>query len=898
MASDPHDTPAMRQYRQFKQQHPQCILFFRMGDFYELFYDDAKVAARTLGLTLTQRTEGIPMAGVPYHSVEGYLRRMLKAGHRVAICEQMEDPAQAKGIVKRDVTRLVTPGTLNDENLLEDGATQPLAAVSFADDDHVTMALADLSTGRFEVAALQPHQLRDELARLNASELLHVETADRQPPKRIAALVEGMNCSLTPRPAWQFRPAEAIEVLLNQYQVTTLNGYGFDHETDQALLGPAGAVVSYLLETQQAPDGRLAHLQPPRRYQPTDHLIIDQVSLRSLEIERTLRSGEVEGSLLGTLQNCRTAMGKRLLRHWLCYPLRDRQAIERRQQVVADLVENDALLEALTDQLGQVQDVQRISSRVGTGRPTPRDLVALGGSLAQARSLHDLLAPQRAMADRAVALGQLIDALTELADELAQACVDSPPAHLREGGLIRDGYDSRLDEYRSLQRDSNAWLADYQKTMTDSTGISNLKVGYNKVFGYYLEVSHAQSAKVPDQFTRKQTLKNAERYITPELKTYEDKVLGAAQKAVAREQALFARLCEQVTDKLDQLQAFAQIVAELDVLAGFARRAVAHRYIRPRLVDRPVLIIREGRHPVLDEILTDRFVANDVNLSHKPGTTNGKSPDSTNNGSDDKPQPASLALITGPNMSGKSTYIRQTALLTLLGHTGSFVPAAEATIGLTDRIFTRIGASDELHAGASTFMVEMTETANICHHATEQSLVILDEIGRGTSTLDGLSLAWAIAEHLAERRCRALFATHYHELTSLAERFDNVTNLNVLVREWADQVVFLHRIAPGGTDRSYGIHVAKIAGLPDTVVRRARDLMNVLEVNTAERPDPARSAPPIRSSHAASPDPQMQLFTEYVEHPAIEKLRAADLESLSPLQAFDLLRELRDELSE
>jgi DNA mismatch repair protein MutS len=876
MAKSPHDTPAMRQYRGFKEQYPDCLLFFRMGDFYELFYKDAETAAAALGITLTQRTEGIPMAGVPYHALEGYLHRLIKEGYRVAICEQMEDPAQAKGVVQRDVTRLVTPGTLTDEALMDEGAENPLAAVQFIDDEHALLAFAELSTGAFRVARFaDADTLADELARIGPSELLYVETADNKPPKRVERLASRLGCPITARPAWQFRTIESTEALHKQFQVTTLTGFGLENE--DPLIGPAGAVVHYLLETQQATEGRLPHLTPPTLFMQSDHLVIDQASLRSLEIERTLRSGETSGSLLGTLQSCRTAMGKRTLRHWLCYPLNDLEKIKQRQDAVGAIVDDSMLSEAILDVLKPVQDVQRIASRVSLGRPSPRDIVALGQSLLNTTDLLDLLSASRAFSDLHARLDEVTPTLDALGRLLTGACVEAPPAHMRDGGLVADGYDPQLDEYRKLQNDSNRVLADYQAKITEETGISSLKLGYNKVFGYYIELSHANADKAPPNFTRKQTLKNAERYITPELKEFEDKILGASQKAIAREQHIFNQLCGETAKQLIELNEYSQIIAELDVLACFARRAVRYRYVRPNVVDKPVLKIEEGRHPVLDELLTDRYVPNDIDL-------NGSS---------------SLGLITGPNMAGKSTYIRQAALLTLLAHTGSFIPAVTATVGLTDRIFTRIGASDEIHMGQSTFMVEMTETANICHHVTPRSLVILDEIGRGTSTLDGLSLAWAITEHLAKVKTRTLFATHYHELTQLPERYENIANLNVTVREWADQVVFLHRIAPGAADKSYGIHVAKIAGLPGAVVQRARDLMNQLEVHTGAQPGSTNGASSVdRLKSPSDDDPQMALFTEFVEHPALTSLRESDINSLTPIDAFDLLRKLKDELED
>jgi DNA mismatch repair protein MutS len=929
---DAHDTPAMKQFHRFKHQHPGCVLLFRMGDFYELFYDDAELAHKVLGVTLTQRTEGIPMAGVPYHAVESYLRRLLQAGHRVAVCDQIEDPAQAKGVVERDVTRVVTPGTLTDDTLLEEGQQNPLAAVVFHgrlakrpsdqtgggghgpttpssrhhtqapnDEDQASIAWAELSTGAFQVTTLSVSALADELARIAPRELLYCETADGQAPPRVEALAQRVGCPLTDRPAWQMRQDEGRDILKRQYRVAQLDGFGIEEE-DPALAA-AGAIVHYLLETQRTGEGgTLPHLKPPKRFARTEHLVIDQTSLRSLEVERTLRSESADGALLGTMQHSVTAMGKRLLRHWLCYPRRDRKTIEQRQRVVQALVEDSWFLDQLRDVLDRVQDVQRITARLAIGRASPRDLVALGRSATQVRELAELVAERPAVEAHHRRLKDLVEPLAALGEQLNAACVDQPPPHMREGGLIRDGYDSELDECRSLQRDSHQWLAEYQQKLGEETGLSNLKVGYNKVFGYYIELTAANRDKAPAAWHRKQTLKNAERFITQELKDFEGKILSAESRGVAREQALFNQLCEQAQQQLEPLDAFGQLVAELDVLGCFAWHAVKHRYVKPTMTDQPVLDIDGGRHPVLDQMLGDQFVPNDVGLGRGQGDDGQKSEaeddsDQANDGAASAMEHAatdtraSLALITGPNMAGKSTYIRQAALITLLAHTGSFVPAARATVGLCDRIFTRIGASDELHAGQSTFMVEMTETANICHYATEQSLVILDEIGRGTSTLDGLSLAWAVAEHLAAKGPRCLFATHYHELTDLAERHDNIANLNVTVREWQDQVVFLHRIVPGAADRSYGIHVAKIAGLPDPIVQRADTLLNQLAVNHIEQA-PASTAPAQRQ--AAD---QMSLFTEYVPHPVVDELKQLDINTLSPMDAFDALRRMQGQVN-
>ena len=933
-ATDKPLTPAMRQFHRFKKQHPGCVLFFRMGDFYEMFYDDAQLAHRVLGVTLTQRTEGIPMAGVPYHSVEGYLRRMIQAGHRVAVCEQVEDASQAKGVVERDVTRVITPGTLTDESLLADEDVNPCAAVAFHGDGGASLAWAELSTGLFQLVTVTQDELADELARIGPSELLYCETADGEVPPRVAALAQGV--PTTGRPAWAFRRAEAFEALCRQYRVASLAGFGL--KDDDPALGAAGGLLHYLLETQRTMgdgqgEARLAHLRPPRPLVRTKHLIVDQASLTSLEVERTLRpgaGGNEDGSLLGILRRggrsgnasgggggCVTAMGKRRLREWLCYPLAERQPIEDRQRVVRALVDDARFVDELADALDGLHDVPRITGRLAVGRALPRDLVALGRSATRAAHLERALADRPSVVPVYERLTALLPTLDELARCITAACVDDAPAHLREGGLFRDGHDAQLDEQRSLQRDSNTWLARYQKDLCEQTDIASLKVGYNKVFGYYIEVTAANRDKITEDaewfrgWTRKQTLKNAERYITPELKQFEGKVLGAESRAIAREQALFTALCGDAQQQIETLHAFADVAADLDVLLCFARRAVRHRYVQPTLVDEPVLHLTAARHPVLDDLLGDRFVPNDVLLGRHAGTEarrhegEAEQAEAADTSCLRASVPACLSLLTGPNMAGKSTYIRTAALVTLLAHTGSFVPAEAATVGLCDRLFTRVGAHDELHAGRSTFMVEMTETANICHHATDRSLVILDEIGRGTSTLDGLSLAWAIAEHLAAVGCRTLFATHYHELTSLADRLDRVANLHVSVREWNDEIVFLHRIFPGATDRSYGIQVAKLAGLPGPVVARALELLGQLAVNHATTAAPGTAiaiASPettagdgtTRHPTQASPlQPQMSLFTEYVPHPALEALTQLDLTSLTPLQAFDTLRELQ-----
>lgn len=950
-------TPAMRQYVDFKKQHPDCILFFRMGDFYEMFYDDAILCNRVLGITLTERSKGVPMAGVPYHAVESYLRKMIEQGYRVAIADQIQDPKEAKGVVDRAVTRILTPGTLVDDTLLDDAQTNHVAAVLFTevgDNSSACLAVAELSTGTFELLNVSsPDALQNEAARLGINELLYVETSNRKPPPRVQHLADVAGCTaLTGRASWHFRRAEAFEAITKHFGVTTLTGFGL--ADDDPAIGPAGALLRYLAETQ-AIDGdnstRLGHIRPPHRRITTDYLVLDAVSLRSLEIERTMQRGEIRGSLLGTMQRCVTPMGKRLLRQWLCFPLLNIPQIQRRQRAVGAFVDDHDFADNFNKLASEIQDVARISARLCMHRATPRDLVALGRSVSHINQLADLLEARPAFKYAREILISIIDELMPIAANILKMCIEHPPAHMREGGLVNDGVDNILDEARTLQRDANNWLAHYQQKLINETGIPSLKVGYNKVFGYYIEITKAQSNKAPDTFSRKQTLKNAERYITPPLKEFETKVLNARQNAIDREQKIFDQLCTTTAEHSQSLTSYANIVGELDVLACFGKLAVKRGYVRPEIVEQPCLRISAGRHPVLDELLEEPFVPNDcvlqyvsanvnVNLDDESGGgANVNVNNNNNNNNDDKDEDedeliklesnATLALITGPNMAGKSTYIRQIALLTLLAHTGSYIPAKSAVIGLTDRIFTRIGASDELHAGRSTFMVEMTEAANILHHATANSLVILDEIGRGTSTLDGLSLAWAIAEQLAEIGARTLFATHYHELTSIADRFTSVRNLHVAVREWDEEIIFLYRILQGRTDKSYGIHVAKIAGVPSAAIARAKQLLTNLEVQT-ERVNPDTGEKilkqnetmeqprdtkvglpagnqvglpagnqmglPVDTNVALPVGTQMALFTEYVRHPVLDELEAVDIEGLTPLEAFEVIKKLQSKL--
>ncbi len=864
----------MRQFHHFKGKHPDCILFFRMGDFYETFYEDAKTCSRVLGLTLTSRDKGsanpIPLAGVPYHAIDGYLKKMLQAGYRVAVCEQVEDPKTAKGVVKRDVVRIVTPGTLTDDMLLEDKKDNFLCAIDLDVKGYAALSWVDISTGHFFVQRVPERELLDELQRLSPAECL---LADRRgelfevETRKLAGDVGRLTLAIiTERPSWYFDPYQARQRLLKHFGTATLEGFGIG-ETDEDLIPPAGAIIEYLSETQKT---TLGHIQSLRRVSRRDFLQIDPVSLRSLEILQTIRTETSRGALLACLDETLTGMGGRMFRNWLCMPLCDVAAIESRQDAVEELKENAQTLAQIRELLSGVADPERIAARISTFRASPRDFLGLARTLRRVPQLRQSLGEMQA--DLLKHLASRCDSMDDLADLLDSAIEPDCPTHLRDGGVIRGGFSQELDRLRSISKDGQSWLRNYQKQEAQRTGIANLKVGYNKVFGYYIEITHAAADKVPDNYVRKQTVKNAERYITEELKTYENEVLTAEERALELEQRLFEDLRREAAKYVLRLQQLADTVAQCDCLAGFAYVAARRNYHRPKVTDNGRLVIREGKHPVLAEMLGAEFVANDVGLGDGTGD---------------------IALITGPNMSGKSTYIRQVALLVVMAQAGSFIPAQEAEIGLVDRIFTRVGASDELVRGQSTFMVEMTETANIINNATARSLVILDEVGRGTSTYDGLALAWAITEHIATRlKCRTLFATHYHELTELAELFENVRNYNVAVREWMDEVVFLHRILPGGTDKSYGIHVAKLAGIPRPILERSGEILEELESAFAKEATGEHLA-----RHKTKEPDRDALFVQ--KHKSVlDKLATTDVNRLTPLEAINLLSQIKEEIAE
>ncbi len=857
-------TPMMRQYLEAKKACPDAILLFRMGDFYELFFEDARIASQTLNLALTSRDKGengIPMAGFPHHQLESYLSKLIRAGYRVAVCDQVEDPRQAKGLVKRDITRIVTAGTLTDEALLDPREPNYLAAA--AGEDPVGLAWVDLSTGRFQAGAFPRGQFPEALARISPAECILSEESDLP--------IDNVRDStlITKRPAWAFAATHAVTVLERHFGTRGLEGFGFGTTPGEVLaISAAGAVLDYLQETQRT---SLAHIDRLQRFQPGTYLELDETARRSLEIHRTIRDGRRDGSLLWVLDRAVTAMGSRRIAEWLALPLMQIEPITVRQEAVAELLRRPDLLENARQELRAVHDLERLLARVTTGRCSPRDLSFVAKTLSRIVPLKRLLADATCCLLRDI--GTRLDPCPELQEELSAALIDPCPLTATEGGLIRPGYHPDLDEWRTLAQGGKKWIADYQAREMQRTGIPTLKVGYNKVFGYYIEVTQAHQDKIPPDYIRKQTLKNAERFITPELKEYEDKVLTADEKAKALEYELFLQLRQRVGEFGGRIRETAGAVADLDALAALADLARHRNYCRPELTDEPILQISEGRHPVLDITQPEgTFIPNDTCCGGEDGT---------------------ILLITGPNMAGKSTYIRQTALLVLMAQIGSFIPAKSAVIGIADRIHARVGSGDELSRGRSTFMVEMIETAKILNSATPRSLVILDEIGRGTSTYDGISLAWATLEYLHQRiGCRTLFATHYHELTELAETLPKLRNLNVAVREWRDEVVFLHKIVPGAADKSYGIHVARLAGAPRPLIDRAKEILVQLEEGHHKPPG---SGLPDEVDSRPRRDIQLTLF-EAVDHPIVDELRDLDLTEFTPLQLFDKVRAWQEQL--
>ncbi|MDR6235806.1 DNA mismatch repair protein MutS [Pseudomonas oryzihabitans] len=846
-------TPMMQQYLKIKHQHPEQLLFYRMGDFYELFYDDARRAAKLLDITLTARGasagKSIPMAGIPFHSAEGYLAKLVKLGESVVICEQIGDPATSKGPVERQVVRIITPGTVSDEALLDERRDNLLTAV-LGDERLFGLAVLDIASGRFTVQELAGWEtLLAELERLNPAELL---IPDDWP----AGLPAEKRRGVRRRAPWDFDCDSALKSLCQQFGTGDLKGFGCDKLG--LAIGAAGCLLAYAKETQRT---ALPHLRSLRHERLDDTVILDGASRRNLELDVNLAGGR-DNTLQSVVDRCQTAMGSRLLTRWLNRPLRNRAIIEARQDAITCLLESYRF-EALQPQLKDIGDLERILARIGLRNARPRDLARLRDALAALPALQEGLTQM--IAPHLLDLAKSIQTYPELAATLARAIIDNPPAVIRDGGVIKRGYDAELDELQTLSENAGQFLMDLEAREKARTGLQGLKVGYNRVHGYFIEIPSKQAESAPADYIRRQTLKGAERFITPELKAFEDKALSAQSRALAREKALYETLLDELIGHLAPLQDSAAALAELDVLANFAERALNLDLNKPRFVEEPCLKIGQGRHPVVEQVLETPFVANDVTLDND----------------------TRMLVITGPNMGGKSTYMRQTALIVLLAHVGSFVPAASCELSLVDRIFTRIGSSDDLAGGRSTFMVEMSETANILHNASEHSLVLMDEVGRGTSTFDGLSLAWAAAEQLARLRAWTLFATHYFELTVLPEGQPTVANVHLNATEHNDRIVFLHHVLPGPASQSYGLAVAQLAGVPEDVILRAREHLARLEAasfNGEVAGAPAVSAPPKTRPL------QADLFAS-AAHPLIEELERLQPDDITPRKALELIYE-------
>ncbi len=870
--NDAKVTPAMRQWHEMKALHPDKLLFFRMGDFYELFHDDAVQASKLLGLVLTRRGrdhDSPPLAGIPHHQVDRYVADVIDKGLSVAICDQLEDPAQAKGVVKRGITRVLTPGTVVDDNVLPPVGNNYLAAAAVRD-KAIAVAFADISTGEFLVTMPGEKGLADVFERYAPAETLvssDVMGDDRNPVAALLGL--GVGGGVTRRDSYGFDPHEGETVLKKHFGVTTLAAFGIDNHP--AALGACGAILAYLAENQS---NSLAHLKPPRVVDDAGVLRIDRNTIRNLELAGPPRRGQSDGTLLGILDQTLTGPGARLLRGWLLAPPARLDEVQRRQSGVGELLADADLRRRFRDGLDRMADFERIMARVASERANPRDLAALA---AGARRLPDLAALADSCAAPFLKEKAGLDTLVDVADLIEAVLVPDPPAQTGNGGIIRDGYDATVDDYRSVMGGGKDWIKRFQDEEQARTGISSLKVGFNKVFGFYIEITNTHKDKAPPDYIRKQTLVNAERYITPELKAQEEKVLGAEEKLFSLEYDLFCRLRSAVGREIRRVQKVAEAVAELDVAASLAEAGARGKYVMPEVHDGLETYIEEGRHPVVERLLpAGSFVDNDVRFD---------------------PASQRILIITGPNMAGKSTYIRQVALICIMAHMGAPVPAKSARVGLCDRIFSRVGASDDLARGQSTFMVEMVETADILHNATEKSLVILDEVGRGTSTFDGVSLAWAITEYLHQIvKGRVLFATHYHELAELGHILERAKNYNVAVKDWDGEIVFLRRIQPGACDRSYGIHVARIAGVPNDVLKRAGEILAGLEEQASER-DSHMLEDSRELLRAAAREVQLELFPspkklDEVARKLMRELGDVDINLLSPMDAHALLGKL------
>ena len=861
----------MAQYAKVKESYPDTVLLFRVGDFFETFDEDAKTASKVLGITLTRRANGaagdVPLAGFPHHAIDTYLPKLVRAGYRVAVCEQMENPKFAKGIVKREVVEVVTPGVAISDKLLDHKKNNYVLSI-FIENEIAGLAFADISTGEFQTFEVKQSEIAQQFGAINPSEILI--------PKKLKQILEPIisksvpSARITRIDDWIFDFGYGSELLMNHFNTKTLKGFGI--ENFYTGICAAGAALNYLRETQKA---NLTHINKIARFNPSDYMLLDYSTKRNLEITFTMQDGEREGSLISILDKTATSMGGRMLKKWITSPLRKLEPILKRQECIEEFVSNKTLRKNLQNELSEIGDLERLISKVCTGRVNPREIVSLKSSLKKIPLIKQLL--DQSSVETITAINHKLNSLEILIEKIESAVADDPPLAISDGGVIRKGFNVELDELRSLSTNAKDWIANLQRTERERTKISSLKVSYNKVFGYYIEISNANREKAPENYIRKQTLVNGERFITPELKEYEDKILNAQENIQNLEYKLFDEIRIAVAQETEAIQENAQLIAMLDCYQSLAECAVEYNYSKPELNNSDVLEIIDGRHPVVERILPpgEKFTPNSCKLSSSE---------------------EQIIILTGPNMAGKSVYLRQIGLLVLMAQIGSFVPAKQATIGLVDRIYTRVGASDNIAAGESTFLVEMQEAANILNNATSKSLILLDEIGRGTSTFDGISIAWAITEYLHENvslNAKTLFATHYHELNEMAEIFTRIRNFKVEVREYGDKVIFLHKVTPGGADHSYGIQVAQMAGLPQFVTNRAKEILVNLEGKELT-PYEIKKA---KLSKFKQDEMQISLF-EMKDDSLRKEISDIAIDSLTPLEALNKLSELKKQIDD
>ncbi|HEX2961826.1 MAG TPA: DNA mismatch repair protein MutS [Ignavibacteriales bacterium] len=860
-------TPLMSQYHKIKESHPDTILLFRVGDFFETFEEDAKIASKVLGITLTRRSNGAsgdtPLAGFPFHALDAYLPKLVRSGYRVAVCEQIENPKFAKGIVKREVIEVVTPGVALSDKLLDHKRNNYLAALCLKD-GMAGISFCDISTGEFFTYEVSADTILSQLELISPAEIL-IQKKDKD---EVQKLTERWSQSVrfTKMDDWIFNFEYCRDNLLSHFKTVNLKGFGIDHLTSGIIA--AGVILQYLQDTQKV---NLTHLNKISRYNPSEYMMLDSATKRNLEITYTMNDGAREGSLISIMDKTETAMGGRMLKKWISAPLRKLEPVLQRQECIEEFVGNKALRNGLTSELKEVGDLERLISKVCTGKANPREIISLKNSLKKIPVIKEFL--NQVTSPVLCKISSRLESLEKTVTLVEEAISEYPPLALNDGGVIAYGFNPELDELRDLSKNAKSWIANLQKSERERTGISSLKVSYNKVFGYYIEISNANLGKIPDDYIRKQTLVNGERYITPELKTYEDKILNAEEKIADLEYQLFNEIRQSVSLQAEAIQMNAQLIAMLDCYLSFAECAVQYNYVKPEVNESDIVDIKDGRHPVVERILRpgEKFTPNSYHLDNSE---------------------TQVIVLTGPNMAGKSVYLRQLGLIVLLAQVGSFVPAREASIGLVDKIYTRVGASDNISAGESTFLVEMQEAANILNNATSKSLILLDEIGRGTSTFDGISIAWAITEYLHENpdlSAKTLFATHYHELNEMATIFPRIKNFKVEVREYGDKVIFLHKVSPGGADHSYGIQVAQMAGLPEFVTKRAKEILENLEGKELT-PMEVKKA---RLAKMKAKDEMQLSFFEVKDDAIRQAISDLEIDNITPVEALNKLNELK-----